>query len=244
MANFINALKGIGADASVPVSIIQAFEGGQSSDPNDLAARDTPPGTTVHTNKGITWTTWKQVFGDSADSVQRFLTMSQNDWLTVYYKYWNAINGDKINNQAVANTLLNFAWLSPGIAVATVQKILSLTPDNIAGDDTVAAINAADAATLNKQIIQAEVNYYKSLNSPYVDAWVKRAQSFDVPISQDMPQTATLPTDKPLKDINVPLFAAIGAIGLMAFFYAKARRKRRANQSLKTFQPVIIQAYP
>lgn len=243
MANFINCLKGIGADASVPVSIIQAFEGGQSSDPDDLAARDTPPGTTVHTNKGITWTTWKQVFGDDADSVQRFLTMSQNDWLTIYYKFWNAINGDKINNQAIANTLINFAWLSPGIAVATVQKILGLTPDNIAGADTVAAINAADPATLNKAIIQAEVNFYKSLNSPYVNAWIKRAQSFDVPISQNTPQTATMPNDLPLKDINVPLFAGAAAIGLMALFYAKARQKRRASQYLKAFQPVIIEAY-
>ncbi len=77
------------------IPFIQQQEGGLSKAITDTAsAHPVPDGSGYHTNKGITWQTWSGVFGTGADSIQRFYNMSEEDWETIYKKYyWDSING-------------------------------------------------------------------------------------------------------------------------------------------------------
>src|ERR1700689_3959171 len=97
------------ADSSVIVPFIQRAEGGLYNNPNDPASRNPCPypnpadGTTGwHTNKGVTWTTWVETFGGSADSGNSFFAMNDQDWLAIFKpQYWDAVLGDQINSQRI-----------------------------------------------------------------------------------------------------------------------------------------------
>jgi lysozyme family protein len=66
-----------------------------------------------HTNKGIiwgTWVAWSKKKGIAVDA-QRWYKMSDADWESVMKTlYWDAVYGDKINSQAVAEILFEAVW--------------------------------------------------------------------------------------------------------------------------------------
>jgi lysozyme family protein len=106
------------ADYKNIVSFIRKAEGGISSDPKDTASKNSSPcglrnGFPIHTNKGITWTTFKSLSskGGYNPSCDNFLKMPDNIWLKIYKTgYWDAVKGDKIKNQAIANVFVEMAW--------------------------------------------------------------------------------------------------------------------------------------
>ncbi len=114
MANFRDA-----------VNFIQEWEGGISGHPEDNASNNPSPcgqdpryGAPIHTNKGITWTTYTSIYGASCD---QFLEMPQDIWLNIYKKlYWDKIGGDALYNQAIANIYASWAWGS-GVGGANNQ---------------------------------------------------------------------------------------------------------------------------
>jgi hypothetical protein len=106
------------ADYKNIVPFIRKAEGGLSSDPKDTASRTPSPcgkknGYPIHTNKGITWATFKGLAskGGYTASCDNFMKMPDNVWLKVYkVGFWDAIKGDKIKNQAIANVFVEMTW--------------------------------------------------------------------------------------------------------------------------------------
>ena len=118
------------ADYTKIVSFIKTKEGGLSSATTDTAS-DNPSncgngknGKPYHTNKGVTWSTFKGLssqLGYSANC-ENFKTMPDTIWGKIYkVGYWNPMQGDKIKNQAIANTFVEMAWLS-GVGSNTSTK--------------------------------------------------------------------------------------------------------------------------
>ena len=101
------------------VGFIKLKEGGLSGDKQDLAS-STPSncgkdskGRLYHTNKGITWATFKGLAskGGYTASCDNFLKMPDDVWLKVYkVGFWNEVQGDRIKNQAIANTFVEMNW--------------------------------------------------------------------------------------------------------------------------------------
>ncbi len=61
----------------------------------------------VHTNKGVTYSVWKSVFGST--KATQFLTMSHDNWTKVFdEKYWN--KHAKSEHESVNCLLVSFAW--------------------------------------------------------------------------------------------------------------------------------------
>lgn len=106
------------ADYKNIVPFIRKVEGGLSSDQKDNARHNPSPcgnknGYPIHTNKGITWASFKGLAskGGYSASCDNFIKMPDDVWLKVYkVGYWDAIKGDQIKNQAIANVFVEMTW--------------------------------------------------------------------------------------------------------------------------------------
>jgi hypothetical protein len=118
------------ADYIKIVSFIKTKEGGLSSATTDTASSNPSNcgngknGKPYHTNKGVTWSTFKGLsakLGYSA-TCDNFIKMPDSIWGKIYKDgYWNPMQGDRIKNQAIANTFVEMAWLS-GVGSNTSTK--------------------------------------------------------------------------------------------------------------------------
>lgn len=161
---------------------IKKWEGGLSKATTDRASENpVPDGSGYHTNKGITWKTWSSIFGKDADSIKRFYEMSDSDWSKVYKKYyWDAIGGDNIKSQRIADILVNWAWGS-GVYTpsVTIQKIVGAAQDGIIGKKTIEAINKGNESDIYEKLKNANIDFFDSLskNPKYAanrDGWFNR----------------------------------------------------------------------
>jgi lysozyme family protein len=164
------------------IPFIRKVEGGLSKAQTDMARlHPVPDGSGYHTNKGITWQTWSSVFGSDANSIKRFYAMSDADWESIYKNlYWDKINGDNINSQRIADTLVNWAWgagLYPPIS--TIQTLVNTKPDGNFGNNTLGLVNSSDEPTLYEKLKNSAYNWFSNLgNKPAYAAnkagWLNR----------------------------------------------------------------------
>ena len=121
------------ADSKILAPFILYYEGGFVND------KDDPGGAT---NKGVTLATFRQVFGDKKTVVDlKNITGAQ--WNLIFKKYyWDKCKADLIDNQSIANMLVDFAWHS-GVsrAISFIQKIVGVDVDGLMGRVTIGAIN-------------------------------------------------------------------------------------------------------
>ena len=115
------------------VGFIRKSEGGLSGDNQDLASSNPSPcgkdskGRPYHTNKGIIWSTFKGLAskGGYEASCDNFIKMTDSVWLKVYkVGFWDAIQGDRIQNQAIANTFVEMVWSSGMGSISSGKGVL------------------------------------------------------------------------------------------------------------------------
>lgn len=180
------------ADHKNYIAEIMYREGGLSKDPNDTASRSpVPDGSGYHTNKGITWATFVSLspkLGYNA-TPQLFYLMPNEIWLKIYkVGYWDAVKGDEINSQAIANMIVQMAWGS-GATIATrlTQEVLNtsfgekLVVDGKFGNLTLAAVNRhSKTKTQEKRLFTAlwnrRMRFLQSLPSfaSFGNGWTNR----------------------------------------------------------------------
>lgn len=94
-----------------------------------------------HTNKGITIGTFRSVFGQGK-SVNDLKNMTEAQWDYIYERlFWNKWKADQINDQSIANLLVDWFWASGSYGIKLPQKVLQVTIDGIVGNKTLGAIN-------------------------------------------------------------------------------------------------------
>jgi len=142
------------ADSNNIISQIIYFEGGKSKDPNDTASRNPAPNTGgVHTNKGITWTTFVSLAPKLgyAPSVENFLIMPERIWMLIFKEgFWNYLYLDGLNSQALANLIVQMAWGS-GRDTAPKQlsnwlKDLNINLPSTRSEKTIEILNSATSS--------------------------------------------------------------------------------------------------
>lgn len=136
------------ADYRKIVPLLKDVEAGLSKATTDKAHLDpVPDGSGNHTNKGITWTTFKAAAPKCGfvATPELFYAMPDYVWGAIFKGlYWDKIAGDKINSQAIADTMVDWAYLSgPGTVVRKMQQFLKLQADGMIGPVTLNAINTA-----------------------------------------------------------------------------------------------------
>lgn len=138
------------ADYNDIVSFIKSWEGGLSKASTDSASSDAvPDGSGYHTNKGVTWTTWKRFasqlgYSALADSIRAFYLMSDRDWGLIFKSgYWDVMKGDQFNFQGLADSLADWCWLAgPVTAIVNLQRFCKVNVSGTVDDATLLFVNS------------------------------------------------------------------------------------------------------
>lgn len=163
------------ANSSKLIPFILQWEGGFVNDPDDLGGA---------TNKGITigaFTEYKKRKGQKAPTVTDLKNISDAEWRDVFKSlYWDRWKADEIKNQSVANILVDWVWASGSHGIKRPQRLLGVKADGIVGKQTIAALNAMDAATLFKMVKDDRAKFVDEIckarpkNEKYRKGWMNR----------------------------------------------------------------------
>lgn len=173
---------------------VAKFEGGLSSDPRDSCSKkrsdviDPKNGLGYHTNKGVCYETWlsaskKLGFNSSGKS---FVAMTKSQWESIVKElYWNPLNLDKVNSQAISEILFQSYWGSGKGGATTLVRFtqgkIGVAATGKMDTLTIAKLNAitknsAKEKSLFKDIWQRRLEYLQSLKSfaTYGRGWTTR----------------------------------------------------------------------
>lgn len=167
------------ADINKLSPIIRKWEGGYVNDKDDRGGA---------TNMGITISTWRAVGYDKDNDgdidEQDIKLLSPDDFTKVLRKYWDRWQADKINNQSVANILVDWVWGSGKWGIIIPQRILKLNDDGIVGGFTLNAVNSADSKWLFTEIFIAREKFLQNIvdkdssQKKFYKGWMNRLKDF------------------------------------------------------------------
>lgn len=165
-------------------NITARWEGGYQSHSSDTGNYNSR-GQLVGTNWGISAPVYEDWINRPPTTAD-MRNMSEATAKQIYRaKFWNAIQGDRINSQDVANILYDGRVNHGYTGVKLMQGVLGIAKDGSVGPVTLAAINAANPAQLFNRYKQAREDFYKQLanNNPsyqaFLTGWLNRIRSFD-----------------------------------------------------------------
>lgn len=161
------------------------WEGGWSDDPADHGGQ---------TNMGITLSTWKCCGYDKdhdgdIDSRDLRLVTREDVVSLLRVHYWNRWQADQIQNQSIANLLVDWLWNSGKHGIIIPQRILSVYPDGIVGEQTLRAVNSSDQSHLFYALKEARKSFFleivKGDNSQqrFLGGWLNRLNDFQFSLS-------------------------------------------------------------
>ena len=159
---------------------ILAFEGGFVNDPADRGGA---------TNMGVTLSTWKKVGydkdGDGDIDAVDIRLLSKKDAIAVLKSsYWNRWKADLINNQSIAEILVDWLWGSGKWGIVIPQRLLKVREDGIVGPATLHAVNSANQRGLHAAIYQARETFIRDLvndhppQMKFFNGWMNRLNQF------------------------------------------------------------------
>ena len=105
--------------------------------------------------------------------------------IVVKKEYWDVVKADQINNQSVAESLVDWGY-NCGIyyAAKKVQEILGLTADGNIGPKSLEAINSANQEDLFNKITAVRKQHYQDIvnknnsQSKFLKGWLNRVGAF------------------------------------------------------------------
>lgn len=166
----IDVFEQLGANIEQLAPIVAKWEGGYVNDPLDRGNA---------TNMGVTIGTWKLIGydknGDGVIDEKDIRLLSKDDFKFVLQKYWDKWKADQINNQSVANILVDWYWMSGKWGIVIPQRdILKVAADGIVGPKTIAAVNAMDPEKLFTAVKNARIKFYNDIVAKSVKGYEKK----------------------------------------------------------------------
>lgn len=153
---------------------ILKWEGGYVNDKDDLGGA---------TNKGVTLATFRSVYGQNKTAGD-LRNMTDQQWETIFKKhFWDKWRADEIEDQSVANILVDWLWASGAYGIKIPQRVLGVTVDGIVGAKTLAAVNGKDGKSLFNEIRRERIDFIDRIctsrpqNKKYRKGWLNRINS-------------------------------------------------------------------
>lgn len=147
---------------------IRSWEGGYVNDPYDRGGA---------TKWGVTQATYQAVFGKG----KKVINMTESEWDTIFAKYyWDKWKADQIENQSVANLLVDWYWGSGKYGIKIPQYALGLVQDGIVGPKTLKAINEYKYGqeALYSMLWRQREAFYRRIaigtQKRYLEGWLNR----------------------------------------------------------------------
>lgn len=112
---------------------------------------------------GVTLTTFRQFYGqDKTEADLRNMTRPQ--WRHIMKTgYWDVCKADQIEDQKLAELIVDWCVNSGTARIRNVQSILEVRPDGCVGPVTLGAINGGDTAELYLRIMAARTGWFERI---------------------------------------------------------------------------------
>jgi len=167
------------ADIKQVIPLIQKWEGKFSNDPEDSGG-STMAGITMRT-----FISYRKKKGLPAPTIGDLKDISPDEWEAVLQLFfWDKWQSDQINNQSIANILVDWLWGSGKWGIIIPQRILGLVEDGIVGPMTLKAVNTANQKGLFQDIKKAREKFFWDIvkNNPsqskFIKGWLNRLADF------------------------------------------------------------------
>lgn len=168
------------ADFEKAIPFVLHWEGGLVDDPID------PGGLT---NRGITFYVFAKVSKLllSLEPTRENLKLLTEEQAKIIYRkhFWDAIFGDSINSQSVANLIFD-SYVNMGTnGIKITQRAANTKDDGIIGSNSLQAINEAEPQHLFNTIKIARIHYYEDLAErkpalqKFLHGWLNRISSLN-----------------------------------------------------------------
>lgn len=148
---------------------IAKWEGGYVNDPLDRGGA---------TNMGVTIGTWRLVGydknGDGRIDSNDIRLLTHDDFKFVLQKYWDKWKADEIDNQSVANLLVDWYWMSGKHGIVIPQRLLGVAADGIVGPITLKAVNEVNPKDFFDEVKKARVKFYNDIVASSVRAYERK----------------------------------------------------------------------
>jgi len=93
------------------------------------------------TMKGVTLATYRKYFGKDKNC-KDLKEITQAEWNYIFKKgFWDRWKADEIENQSIAELLVDWCWASGVYGIKLPQRVLGVADDGVVGPKTLKAIN-------------------------------------------------------------------------------------------------------
>jgi len=170
------------ANAKLYFPKVLKFEGGYQCDPKDTG--NYYKGVLMGTNKGVTPAAYFQRFGVVPTASDMKNLTDTEVYEIMKLMYWDLWKADKINNQSVAEVLVDWVWGSGIYGIKEPQKVLNVVADGKVGQATLSAVNSANQRELFDKLQAARKDFLNRIcikrpaNKKFLKGWLNRVNEF------------------------------------------------------------------
>lgn len=138
----------------------------------------------ICTMKGVTLETYRQYFGKDKNC-NDLKNITQAEWDYIFKKgFWDRIKADEINNQSIAELLVDWCYTSGVWGIKFTQRVLGVKDDGIVGKNTLAAINNyPNQEELFNKLWQRRKKHFEDLaktpsRKKFLVGWLRRLNDY------------------------------------------------------------------
>lgn len=135
------------------------------------------------TMKGVTLATYRRFFGKEK-TCKDLKEITQAEWDYIFKKgFWDRWKADDIENQSIAELLVDWCWTSGVWGIKFPQRVLGVKDDGIVGPKTLAAINDyEDQEELFNKLWNKRKKHFQDIakggKAKFLGGWLNRLNDF------------------------------------------------------------------
>lgn len=155
--------------------IIRKWEGGYSNNPNDSGGE---------TMWGVTKSTYDSYRKKKGLPTRSVKLITESEWNEIFKTlYWDRAKADKIENQSLANLIVDCVWGSGGGYIKNIQRTIGAEADGIIGSKTLKILNDNPKCCFCK-IWEARKTYFNNIalynpkNKTFLKGWLNRLNDY------------------------------------------------------------------